>query len=47
MPVWSISEKQAAGEAGGGPAELPPTSYPTNRTSEKPCCVDYRSDIEL
>jgi len=32
--VWSINGEQTAGKAGGGTAELPPPSYPTNRTSE-------------
>jgi hypothetical protein len=44
MTAWSIDWKQTAGKAGGGTAELPPpTSYPTNRTSEKP---RYKLSIE-
>ena len=46
MTVWNIEGKRAAGKAGGGTAELPPpTSYLTNRTSEKP--EDKSSDVYL
>jgi len=46
MTAWSTSGKQTAGKVGGGTAKLPPqTSYPTNRTSEKPEIVKVRFSI--
>lgn len=48
MTVWSINEKRTAGKAGGGTAELPPpTSYLTNRTSEKPSEMRYKVYINI